>query len=86
MQKEQTLRDFYGHRCVCCGRTEEELSLLGLRIVLDHVVPVSKGGTSFIGNLQPLCHTAKKGVGGCNEHKCDFHDTDYRIEGLVGLS
>ena len=86
LQEERALRDFYGHHCVCCGRIESELAAAGLRIVLDHVVPISKGGTSFISNLQPLCHGARKGISGCNEAKCDFHDTDYRVLGLVGLS
>jgi len=86
LQEERTLRDFYGNRCICCGRTQEELSAAGLRIVLDHVVPVSKGGTSFISNLQPLCHTNQKGASGCNEAKCNFHDTDYRVENMVGLA
>ena len=85
-QEEKDLRNFYDNRCVCCWRTKEELAAAGLRIVLDHVVSISKGGTSFISNLQPLCHNAKKGVSGCNEYKCDFHDTDYRLEGLLGVS
>ncbi len=85
-QEERALRSFYDHRCVCCWRTKEALASLGLIVVLDHVLAISKGGTSFISNMQPLCHHKAKGTAGCNEYKGDFHDTDYRIEGLLGLS
>lgn len=36
-----------GFKCLRCG---EELPL-----TVDHVVPVSKGGTSYLHNIQPLC-------------------------------
>jgi hypothetical protein len=54
-----------GNVCVCCGVDESGLSLLGRRLVPDHVVPLSKGGTNYISNIQPLCH----GKGGCNNIK-----------------
>jgi len=38
----------------------------------DHVLPVSKGGTSYISNIQPLCQP-------CNSGKKDKH-IDYRPE------
>lgn len=39
----------YGHRCVCC---KEETPL-----TVDHIIPLIKGGTNYIQNLQPLCGT-----------------------------
>ena len=37
-----------GHnRCLCCGKRR--------KLTADHVVPLSKGGTSNIENIQPLC-------------------------------
>ena len=36
-----------GVACVACGSTE--------RIEVDHIVPVSRGGSDDIENLQPLC-------------------------------
>jgi len=44
----------YHNRCLCCGKKR--------KLTADHVVPVSKGGTSNIDNIQPLC-------GPCNSKK-----------------
>ena len=51
-----------GFRCLCCGRLK--------KLESDHVVPVSKGGTSWLWNIQPLCRT-------CNARK-GTKSTDYR--------
>jgi hypothetical protein len=72
------LKEKYGNKCLCCGRTEEELQLVNLELVADHILPVSKGGTSSIDNIQPLCHALAKGSrGGCNNKKFDKY-IDYR--------
>ena len=57
--------DFYGHKCLCCGRT-------GLKLTIDHVIPISLGGKHSADNVQPLC-------GPCNSRKKDKH-IDYRKE------
>ncbi len=62
-----------GTRCLCCGRSEKELSAIGLRLVPDHVIALSRGGSNDISNIQPLCH----GLGGCNNRKFVSH-IDYR--------
>jgi 5-methylcytosine-specific restriction endonuclease McrA len=53
----------YGNRCLCCHKK--------LKLTADHVIPVSKGGTSNIDNIQPLC-------GPCNSKK-HTGTTDFRI-------
>lgn len=54
----------YDNRCVCCGKKK--------KLTFDHVIPVSKGGTSDISNGQPLCRR-------CNSSKGD-KTTDYRTK------
>jgi 5-methylcytosine-specific restriction endonuclease McrA len=53
----------YNHRCVCCGSKD--------RITIDHIVPLSVGGTDTIDNIQPLCKS-------CNSKK-GTKTIDYRI-------
>ena len=48
------LCDKYHNRCLCCGKKR--------KLTADHVIPVSKGGSSDISNIQPLCMP-------CNAHK-----------------
>jgi hypothetical protein len=55
----------YHNRCLCCGLSEKALLCLGLKLVPDHVRALSRGGSNYISNIQPLCH----GKGGCNNHK-----------------
>ena len=67
------LKKQYGNACLCCHKNESELKTLGRVLIPDHVVPLVKGGTNCIGNIQPLCH----GRGGCNNKK-GTKTTDYR--------
>ena len=49
------LLEKYGYKCLCCGRND-------VKLTLDHVVPLDKGGPNTIDNAQPLC-------GSCNSSK-----------------
>ena len=40
-----------GYRCRHCGIS----TALGAVLHVDHIIPISKGGTSDLGNLQTLC-------------------------------
>lgn len=51
-----------GRRCACCGITYD--------LVLDHILPVSKGGRTALHNLQLLCRV-------CDRNKDDAV-IDYR--------
>jgi len=59
------------NRCFCCGKIKP--------LEADHVIPVSKGGTNWISNIQPLCHS-------CNTSKGNRRTTDYRPWHSNGLS
>lgn len=56
---------FYGFLCLKCGD-----SFPFVELTVDHILPISKGGTSFIHNLQPLCLN-------CNRIKGN-QEIDYR--------
>ena len=51
----ETLLQKCGYKCLCCGRTNRKLCA-------DHIVPLIKGGTNWIENIQPLCRN-------CNSEK-----------------
>ena len=53
----------YNHTCLKCGKTD-------VKLTPDHIVPLSKGGTNYIDNIQPLCHS-------CNSSK-NNKTIDYR--------
>lgn len=53
----------YGNICLCCGRND-------VKLTMDHIVPLSKGGLHSPDNIQPLC-------GRCNSRKHN-KTIDYR--------
>lgn len=46
----ELLRKQYNYTCPCCGEQEPRIWLTE-----DHIIPLSKGGSDNIENIQPLC-------------------------------
>ena len=46
-----------GFRCQICGRTAQD----GVKLHVDHIIPVSKGGKTEMNNLRTLCSDCNKG-------------------------
>lgn len=61
-----------GHRCVICGRGRDD----GVKLHVDHILPVSKGGKTVMENLRTLCDD-------CNSGKSDSYDPDYSYAGQI---
>lgn len=69
-QEWEDILELYDHTCLCCKRKEPEIYL-----TVDHVIPLSRGGSNYISNIQPLCIE-------CNKSK--FTKTiDYRIDYIL---
>jgi len=63
----ESLKARYDHTCLCCGRQEPEVKLTP-----DHVIPLARGGSNGLENIQPLCLS-------CNASK-QAKTIDYRPE------
>lgn len=57
----------YGNVCAFCGESA--------KLTKDHIIPLSKGGTDYIENIQPLCRR-------CNSKKHNhIHENPELLEG-----
>jgi 5-methylcytosine-specific restriction endonuclease McrA len=64
--------EFYGWRCYLCG---DPLTLSSL--VVEHRIPLSRGGSNWPANLAPSCRS-------CNSRKGTLTEFEYRLR-LVGV-
>ena len=51
----QAIKEAFGHRCAYCGRKMK-------RLTMDHITPLSKGGSHTLSNVVPACQS-------CNSKK-----------------
>lgn len=69
-QEWKKLLELCGNKCLACGALEN--------LTRDHIVPIKKGGTDDISNLQPLCRS-------CNSKK-QTKTVDYRTADVLQWS
>lgn len=60
-RKRAFIFNLYGHDCYICGSLAE---------TIDHVIPLSRGGTNEIENLRPACYE-------CNVRKGSMSLTEF---------
>ena len=46
-QEWAELKEKHNQKCAHCKEKE--------KLTVDHIIPISRGGTNYIGNIQPLC-------------------------------
>lgn len=79
-QLRQLVTDTYGWTCTLCHRPiDPHATALRDRLSIDHVLPVSRGGTDTIENLRPAHY-------GCNAAKCDGSRTIRRRTTEIGIA
>lgn len=61
------LREICNFKCAFCGISEWDIKIKWPKfpyLTRDHIIPISRGGTDYISNIQPLCIS-------CNAKKRD---------------
>lgn len=58
----ENIKDRFSRKCAHCNKHETEVKL-----TVDHIIPISKGGKHSLDNVQPLCAS-------CNSRKKDKLD------------
>jgi len=68
-----------GFKCQICGRKQED----GVKLHVDHIIPVSRGGKSVPSNLRTLCEDCNIGKGAKYENDADRYANDDRVVHIV---
>ena len=67
LQEWEELKNKHNNKCAICGKEA--------KLTKDHIIPLSKGGSNYISNIQPLCRN-------CNSKKNNkiIHDNPELLE------
>ncbi len=58
LEEWELLKKQYGNKCPRCNKLEPDIKL-----TIDHIIPLSKGGSNYIENIQPLCYSCNSSKG-----------------------
>ena len=82
----ESKKSSFNYRCAECEVEEAGLSQIYPnaqfhKLTRDHIIPISKGGTDFISNIQPLCITCN-----ASKHdKVDLNDLSISTAPIISL-
>lgn len=62
LEEWENLKKKHNYICLSCKNKEPFTNLYYKFLTEDHIIPISKGGSNNIDNIQPLCHS-------CNSKK-----------------
>lgn len=62
LEQWENLKNRFNHCCAICGMQEPFINQQYQHLTEDHIIPVSRGGSNNIENIQPLCQS-------CNSKK-----------------
>lgn len=77
LEEWEEVKKHHGYRCVYCGTDEN--------ITKDHIIPLTKGGTDYIDNIQPLCHNCNSSKGNRIESFLDTEEFEFSTEGELAV-